>query len=73
MKPKLRAVKDTDESIDKLESAMRSAMHSLRASRTWPEHKMTHLLNCREALERASFYLNDEVGKELERDRDDQD
>jgi hypothetical protein len=74
MKPRLRVVKDIDrEDIDQLDCAMRSAMHSLRASRTWNEHKLSHLLNCREALDRVSFYLNDEIDQEIGIDRDDTD
>ena len=72
MKPKLKVVKTEDRNIDELEVAMRSAMHSLRASRTWEEHKLAHLLNCREALDRVSFYLDDEINKELGRDRGDE-
>jgi hypothetical protein len=71
MKPRLKIVDTkTDKDIDQLEIAMRSAMHSLRASRTWSEHKVAHLLNCREALDRVSFYLNDEIDQELGIDRD---
>jgi hypothetical protein len=73
MKPKLKVVKTEDRNIDELEVAMRSAMHSLRASRTWEEHKLAHLLNCREALDRVSFYLDDEINEELGRDRGDTD
>lgn len=73
MKPKLKVVKTEDRDIDELEVAMRSAMHSLRASRTWSEHKLAHLLNCREALDRVSFYLDDEINEELGRDRGDTD
>ncbi len=74
MKPKLKIVKtDKDKEIDGLDAALSSAMHSLRASRTWEEHKLAHLLNCREALVRVSFYINDEINEELERKHDNQD
>ncbi len=72
MKPKLKIVKTDNKEIDQLEVAMRSAMHSLRASRTWEEHKIAHLLNCREALDRVSFYLDDEINEELGRDPSEQ-
>lgn len=72
MKPKLKIVKDKNTERDDLEIAMSSAAHSLRASRTWTDHKLAHLLNCRDALDRVSFYLDDEINKELGRDRGDE-
>lgn len=64
-KPELRVVREEKQDIDKLECAMRSAIHSLRASRNWPQYKKSHLLNCRDALDRVSFYLDDEIKREL--------
>lgn len=72
-KVKLKVVKSKGKEIDKLDSAMRSAMHSLNASRTWPKHRKAHLLNCRDALDRASFYLDDEIDHVMGRDRGDTD
>lgn len=72
-KVRLKVVKTKGEEIDKLDAAMRSAMHSLNASRTWPKHRKTHLLNCRDALDRASFYLDDEIDQVMGHDRGNQD
>lgn len=67
----LRIVRTNDEQEQsKLSVALASAMNSLNAAQTWPEHKKTHLLNCRDALDRASFYLNDELKTELEHSDD---
>lgn len=73
-KPRLSIVKnDEDREYDQLMAAMHSAMHCASASRNWSQHKKAWLLNCRDALDRASFLLDDEIDQVLGRDRDDQD
>ena len=70
---KLSILSSDNEEKDKFLLAMYSAMHCAKASRTWSDHKVAWLLNCRDALDRAMFYLEDELNEELGIDRDDQD
>ena len=70
-KPSLEIVRmDEDSEYDKLMAAMSSAMNSLKASRQWPEFKKAHLLNCKDAVERVSYYLNDEIDDAIGSDQD---
>ena len=72
IKPRIRIVKtnedDENREYDKLYAALSSALHSLQAARNWTEFEKAHLLNCRDALDRAAFYLDDEINEKINHD-----
>ena len=72
-KPRLQVVNKEEKEKDKLYLAMSSAMYSMRCAKNWEEHRTSHLLNLRDALDRASFLLDDELAEHLGHDREDND
>jgi len=52
--------------FDRLIAALYAALHSAKESRLRPQYKERHLLNCRDAIEKASFYIQDEIENELD-------
>ena len=71
IKPRIQIVKtneDEKREYDKLHAALSSALHSLKAARNWTEFEKTHLLNCRDAMDRAAFYIDDEINEKINHD-----